>query len=374
MPTTTHRAPASTGTAWPPINPEILEFHRRLPGYCVTPLVSCPSIAARVGAGEVWVKDETRRLDLPAFKVLGASWAAYCAVERRFGPLAPWNTVTELAAQVSRMRGLTFVAATDGNHGRALARTASWFGCAAEILVPAGTAQARIRAIESEGAVVREIDGSYDDAVAEAGATSSDTRLVIADTGSDETARDVIDGYSTLIREIADQSASRLAPDVVVIQSGVGALAAGVIRTLPSICAAAPRVVLVEPVTAACVQASLTSDVPTPAPGPHRSVMVGLNCGEISPVAWETLRSRVDATIAIGDEPVAEAVQLLHAAGIEVGETGAASLAGMLHVKDSGSGNDKESVGIGPHSRVLLIATEGVTDPALTAELLAVRP
>ena len=363
----TRAATAQTGTR---VDAAILQFHRRLPGYAVTPLTSCPRIAARIGCREVWVKDETRRLGLPAFKVLGASWAAYRALERTSGGLPPWTTVAELAEHVARMPALTLVAATDGNHGQALARTARWFGCGAEILVPEGTTELRKRAIEAEGASVREILGSYDDAVAEAQATASASRLVIADTGSDETARDVIDGYSTLLQEIAGRAPHGLDPDVVVVQAGVGALAAGVIRALPLVSAVATRVVLVEPAAAACVRASLSVDAPTAAPGPHDSVMVGLNCGDISPVAWETLRGRVHATIEIDEERVGQAVQLLHHSGIEVGETGAASLAGLLDVRDTGSPLDQESLGIGPEDRVLLIATEGMTNPPLTARLL----
>lgn len=354
----------------PRVDPAILQFHRRLPGYAVTSLTSCPPIARRIGSGEVWVKDETRRLGLPAFKILGASWAAYRAVERQFGGVPAWTTVAELAGHLARMPALTLVAATDGNHGQALARTARWFGCTAEILLPEGTAEPRKRAIEREGATVRAIPGSYDDAVAEAHTSASPSRLVIADTGSDETARDVIDGYSTLLREVADQAPHGLDPDVVVIQSGVGALAAGVIRALPLVSSIATRVVIVEPAAAACVRASLSSDTPTAAPGPHRSVMVGLNCGEISPTAWEALRGRVDATIAIDEDRVADAVRLLHDCGIEVGETGAASLAGLLDVRDTGSRLDQDSLGIGTDDRVLLIATEGVTNPPLTAGLL----
>jgi diaminopropionate ammonia-lyase len=334
-------------------------------------LTTCPRIADRIGSREVWVKDETRRLGLPAFKVLGASWAAYRAVERRSGGLPAWDTVAELAEHLARMPGLRLVAATDGNHGQALARTARWFGCGAEILVPEGTAELRKAAIEREGASVREIRGSYDDAVAEARSTASANRLVIADTGSDQTALDVIDGYSTLLQEIADQAPGGLDPDVVVVQAGVGALAAGVIRALPLVSSVATRVVLVEPAAAACVRASLCSDAPAAAPGPHESVMVGLNCGEVSPVAWETLRGRVHATIAIGDDRVGQAVRLLHDSGIEVGETGAASLAGLLDVRDTGSRLDQASLGITPHDRVLLIATEGMTNPPLTGRLLA---
>ncbi|HET9223213.1 MAG TPA: pyridoxal-phosphate dependent enzyme, partial [Roseiflexaceae bacterium] len=106
-----------------------LEFHRRLPGYAPTPLVDAPGLAARLGVAKVWVKDESSRLGLPAFKILGASWATYKALEQHLGhTFAPWRTLDELAGQLAPLRPLRLAAATDGNHGRAVANMARLLG------------------------------------------------------------------------------------------------------------------------------------------------------------------------------------------------------------------------------------------------------
>src|SRR5579885_766290 len=126
---------------------EALAFHRKLPGYAPTPLVAAPHAAARLGVAQVWVKDESSRLGLPAYKILGASWGTYRALVERFGPFAPWETLADLAAQLRPHTPLTLVAATDGNHGRAVAHMAQWLGLGAHILVPRDMVPARIQAI-----------------------------------------------------------------------------------------------------------------------------------------------------------------------------------------------------------------------------------
>ncbi len=145
-----------------------LKFHQRLPGYRPTPLIDVPELARLLGIGQVLVKNESSRLGLPAFKILGASWAVYRALEaaaNRGGNrswacrgcprnLEPWRTIDELAQRLAPLRPLTLATATDGNHGRAVAHMAALLGFAARIFVPAGTAQARIDGIAGEGATV----------------------------------------------------------------------------------------------------------------------------------------------------------------------------------------------------------------------------
>lgn len=212
-------------------NSDPLAFHRKLPGYAPTPLVAVPGIAAALNAGHVWVKDESRRLGLPAYKILGASWATYRALEERFGSFTPWETVPQLAAQLRPHLPLSLVAATEGNHGRAVARMARWLGLGAHILVPRDVASASIRAIESEDARVTIVDGSYDDAVEAAARLADDAHLVISDTaweGYERIPQWVIDGYATMFGEIDKQLEMLGAgqPTIVAAQMGVGALAA----------------------------------------------------------------------------------------------------------------------------------------------------
>ncbi|MBA3543611.1 MAG: diaminopropionate ammonia-lyase, partial [Chthoniobacterales bacterium] len=262
------------------------EFHRRLPDYAPTPLIALPELARRLGIGALLVKNESSRLGLPAFKVLGASWAVYRALEKHLGrSLEPWQTLDELKANLGPARPLTLATATDGNHGRAVAHMAALLGCEAQIYVPAGTAQARIDGIASEGARVEVVDGSYDDAVARAAKDASARCLVISDTswpGYEEIPRWVMEGYSTIFAEIDDELARRggKVPDLVAIQFGVGALAAAVVRHYrPPGRESAPKILSVEPLRAACMLTSMEAGEMVSVPPPHDSIMAGLNCG-----------------------------------------------------------------------------------------------
>ncbi|MGZ5023913.1 MAG: pyridoxal-phosphate dependent enzyme, partial [Chthoniobacterales bacterium] len=198
-----------------------LAFHQRLPGYAPTPLINSPELARRLGVGQVLLKNESSRLGLPAFKVLGASWAVYRALEARAGQaLDPWTTIAELREQIAPLRPLTLATATDGNHGRAVAHVAALFGFAARIFVPAGTAQARIDGIAGEGAQVELVNGTYDDAVVRAAGEASERCLIISDTswpGYEEIPRWVEEGYSTIMWEIEDELVRRnwKSPDLV---------------------------------------------------------------------------------------------------------------------------------------------------------------
>ena len=337
-------------------SPSARAFHRRLPGYESRPLRAAPAIAARHGTGELWIKDESARFGLPAFKILGASWAAYRLLVDRLGTEPQWRELDELRRAFAPLGRLRFVAATDGNHGRAVARFAAWLCYDATILVPRGTAAARISGIESEGARVKIVDGTYDDAVARSATLASDDSLVVSDTswpGYTTVPERVIEGYATIAEE-ADEQLAGAPPDVVVVQSGVGALAAALVDHY----AATSTIVVVEPTAAACGLAAARAGHPVAVPGPHDSIMAGLNCGTVSIVAWPRLESGVDAFVAIDDAAAEAAMRELAAIGIVAGETGAAGLAGLA------------ALATAPHSpvdlagaRVLVLCTEGATDP-----------
>ena len=348
-----------------------LGLHRRLPGYAATPLADAPALAMANGVERVWVKDESARLGLPAFKMLGASWAAYRALAARLGrDPEPWVSLDELRQTLAPLRPLTLAAATDGNHGRAVARIAALLDLDADVYVPKGTAAARIAAIEREGARVTVVDGDYDRAVASAAAAAGDRCLAIQDVGwpgYEQVPAWVVEGYGTIFWEVDAQLAARgeEAPDVVVIPVGVGGLAAAAVRhwrrrglRRP------PRLLGVEPLAAACVLRSLQAGRVVTVPGPHDSIMAGLNCGTPSLVAWPLLRSGLDAVVAVADERARQAMRDLAAAGIVAGETGAASLAGLAEATGGrAAGRLRTALGLGAGTRVLLVCTEGATDP-----------
>lgn len=365
------------GTGFGPDGHEPLAFHRSLPGFAPTALRDMPRLAAELGVGRVLVKDESWRAGLPAFKILGASWAAAKAIRREWLGDDPEIAMTCAAIRdaVERLRAaepgreLALVTATDGNHGRGVARAARLFGVAARILVPAATVRARIEAIASEGADVEVVDGSYDEAVDRAARLASPDRLVVSDTsweGYRVVPRDVIDGYSTMFTEIDEQIAAAgfTAPTHLVLQAGVGAYPAAGVRHFAG---RGTRFVVVEPSSAACLLASARAGRITEAPPPHGSAMAGLNCGLPSPLAWPILDRLVSAFVAIDDDALPAAAQALAAEGIEAGESGMAGVAGILAVARAGRLTE---LGIGPSSTILFVVTEGVTDEAHHAELL----
>ncbi|HEV1284618.1 MAG TPA: pyridoxal-phosphate dependent enzyme [Bryobacteraceae bacterium] len=301
------------------------EFHRTLDGYAPTPLVDCQPLADSLALRSLHVKDESHRFGLNSFKALGASFA----MQRLARP------------------GTIFSAATAGNHGRAVAWSARRLGCSAKIFVPSITIPARIENIRREGADVRIVDGSYEDAVRLGDAESRERGWqVISDTGYEgylEIPEWVVEGYQTLFLE------SDCTPDAVFIQSGVGGLLSAAVDHFRSR-EPSPTIVCVEPEVADGLLESISSPSgePCSSKGPQNSIMAGLNCREVSLTAWPSIKRGVDIFVAIEDFRTLDAMRLLSAAGIDSGESGAAGLAGLVALRDQFQGQ-----------RVLVINTEG---------------
>jgi diaminopropionate ammonia-lyase len=329
-------------------------FHRTLPDYAPTPLRDLPHVAGALGLGRVVVKDETDRLGLPAFKVLGASYAVHKIIEGG----VPSGLVT----------------ATDGNHGRALARTGRLLGVPVRVHVPDGVHPAAIAAIEREGATVVPARADYDEAVRRAGADAAATgAILLQDTawpGYERFPGWIADGYTTMFREIDTQlAASGDRPDAVLVPVGVGSLAlAALTHYRATDRTDRPAVAAVEPDTAACVLASLRAGALTSV-RTGRTVMAGLNCGTPSSTAWTAMRDGLDAAVAITDAACAAACRALAEAGIDAGPCGGATLAG-LHTLLGGPQGDRarRTLGLDTGSTVVLLCTEGsAANPALIA-------
>jgi diaminopropionate ammonia-lyase len=318
-----------------PKDPTVREFHRGLAEYAATPLVACPPAAEALGLGTVWVKDESSRFGLNAFKALGASWAM-------------WRIASEGKAPV-------FATATDGNHGRAVAWMAKRMGAEARVFVPRNTPHGRIVLIERAGAKVEVIEGTYDDAVRVCAARSAAGGWqVVADTGYPdylEIPEWIMEGYGTLFAEYAEQEGER--PDLVFVQGGVGGLLCAAVRHFGN----SVKMIAVEPLDADCLRESIASPDGSPqtAKGKQNSIMQGLNCGEVSLAAWPVVRRGVDLFVAIEDELAMEAMEML--SPIDSGESGAAGLAGLIAV--CREERLRNALGIGERTRVLVINTEG---------------
>jgi diaminopropionate ammonia-lyase len=326
--------------------------------------VDAPAIADRLRLGRVVVKDESRRFGLPSFKLLGASWATFRALQIRTArSLDSWTSLDELREELAFLRPFALAAATDGNHGRAVAHMARLLGFEARVFVPEGTAAARISAIESEGARVEVVAGDYDDTIRRSAQEAGESCLVIDDTswpGYEDIPRFVIQGYSTIFAEVDEQL--EVLPSVVFVPIGVGALGAAAVDFYKR--GGSTVVVGVEPESAACVLASIRAGHPVTVPGPHTSIMAGLNCGTPSPLAFPVLRDGLDFCVAIEDSFAEQAMRTLAANGIVSGETGAAALGGLeaILARDD-SDSLREAIGLDRGATVLLLSTEGATDP-----------
>lgn len=327
--------------------PDVLRFHRSLPGYVPTRLVDAPELAEELGVARVFVKEESSRLGLPAFKVLGASYAISRALSARAG----YDRALDFGALRTNAPAIRLVAATDGNHGRAVAHVARLLGIPAEIFTPTEITRAAKDAIEAEGAHRVELDAGYDDVVRAAAASVDDNAVLVQDTswkGYEEIPGWIVDGYSTLLAEADLQAADAGAPpfDVVFVPVGVGSLAEAVVRHYRS-GGSAPSIVSVEPVAAPAVLASLHAGRPVTVPT-SPTIMAGLNCGTPTAAGWPTLRDGIDRALTVSDDHAETAVHDLAALGIDAGPCGAATLAGA------------RSVGpLPPSATVLLLSTEG---------------
>ncbi len=375
------RNPRARAFRTPEVATGALAFHRRMPAYEPTPLSAAPRLATMLGVGEVWVKDESSRMGLPSFKMLGASWATYRAIVERLGAEPDWSTIELLSATLDPLRPLSLAAATDGNHGRAVARMGKLLALPVRIFVPSGTVKARIEGIESEGASVNVVDGDYDDSIRRAAQEASDRCLVIADTswpGYADVPRWITEGYTTIGWEIEHQLASmgeRL-PDVIAVQIGVGSLGGAMVSHFRRAALdAAPTMIAVEPWDAACLFASVELGRIVTVPGPHRSIMAGLNCGTVSDIAWPLLRDGYEAYVRIDDDGARDAMRALASAGVVSGESGAAGLGGLLElVADPELAELRRELGLAGSSRVLVISTEGATDPDAYLEIVGRLP
>ncbi|KAK4574059.1 hypothetical protein LTR86_001820 [Recurvomyces mirabilis] len=347
------------------IAPEIEAFHRQLPEYGETSLHDLPEIAKELGFKHVFIKDESTRFDLPSFKILGASWALHKTLCRQL-KLDPGQTT--LAALKERLGAEKFkprlVTCTEGNWGRAVSRMAKYYDVQATIYVPGFMNDFTRNLIRGEGADLRVLeDGSYDDTIAAVQKDAQETgALLVMDTtwdGYEEVPRWVTDGYSTMLREVDRQVASKTGgqlPNLTIATVGVGSWAHSVVKHYK---AASPdnKIVTVEPVAAPSFKESLHCGKITPVVT-GETIMNGACCGTTSKIAWPVLRDGVDVALVVTDRESHECVQDLQARSVNAGPCGAATLAALQKLC-------REGVLVQEEQRdmcVVLFSTEGMRE------------
>jgi diaminopropionate ammonia-lyase len=338
-------------------NSRAIDYHSALSFYQPTPLVELSSLAKHVSVGTIYLKDESHRFGLNAFKGLGASYAIFELLQKH----------PETA---------TFCSATDGNHGRAVAWAAKRAGKASVIFVPKDTTPYRITAIENEGAKVIKTEGNYDETCLRAEMTSKNEGWqLVQDTaweGYEEIPAYIMAGYLTHFKELENSVHTFPLPkiDIVFLQSGVGSWAAAAVwYYVTRYGKNCPKLVIVEPSESDGLLQSFKQGRRTTAAGNQQTIMAGLNCGIPSSTAWEIIKDNVDAAIKIEDSFAMQAMRILHSPAdndkqVIAGESGAAGLAGFIAIMtDERYAAVKEALGITEHSSILVYSTEGATDP-----------
>lgn len=363
-------------------------FHQSFPQYSVTPLAALDGMADRLGLGGLYVKDESYRFGLNAFKVLGGSFAMARYISKEMGRDVSQMTYDYLTSEDFRREfgQATFFTATDGNHGRGVAWAAHKLGQKAVVHMPKGSTKARFDNIAKEGAEVTIEEVNYDDCVRMAAAEAEATchGVIIQDTawdGYEEIPAWIMQGYGTMANEAADQlrQVGVNRPTHVFIQAGVGSLAGAVVGYFTNLFPNdPPKFVIMEAGAADCLyQGALAADGdPRNVTGDLKTIMAGLACGEPNILSWDILRNHVSAFVSCPDWVSALGMRML---GVPLkgdptvisGESGAVGMGVIAAIMTSDNYRDlREYLGLDRFSQVLLFSTEGNTDPEKFREVL----
>jgi len=356
-------------------------FHRSFPQYEPTPLWPMEHTARRLGIKGLFVKDESYRFGLNAFKVLGGSYAIAseiaAAVGRKISE-TDYDYLTSGRLQ-EEFGQATFFTATDGNHGRGVAWSARVLGQKAVVLMPEGTVQARFDHIARENASVTIENANYDECVRRASALASKAErgFVVQDTaweGYERIPCSIMQGYGTMADEAAEQlvKAGISRPTHVLIQAGVGSLAGAVAGYYANLYGeACPKIIVLEADAADChYRSALAADgeirIVT---GDLHTMMAGLACGEPNPISFDILKNHAVCFASCPDWVSARGMRLLAAPqegdpAVVSGESGAIGMGFIDAVMtDSQYAALRESVELDENSVVLMFSTEGATDP-----------
>ncbi len=358
---------------------KVRDFHKSFPQYTVTPLAQLDELAKELGVSKIWLKDESYRFGLNAFKVLGGAYAIGNYLSEHVGKDISQMPFEELTSEDTKAKlgDVTFVTATDGNHGRGVAWVANQLRQKSVVYMPKGSAQMRFDNIAKEGAHVEMKDMNYDDAVRLANSNAEKYGWVMVQDTAWEGYEDIplwiMQGYETIIDEIMEQieESGQEYPTHIILQAGVGSFAGA----MQGYVAARfgkdrPITIVVEPHNAACIyKSALEGDgAPHAVTGMHETIMAGLACGEPNTVGWGILRDYADAYVSCDDELSARGMRILSSplgndprviAG-ESGSVGLGLLSAVMEREDCKEFTD--ALKLDKNSRVLLISTEGDTD------------
>ena len=354
---------------------KVRAFHKSFPMYRETPLAQLPETAKEMGLDKIYVKDESYRFGLNAFKVLGGSFAIGNYLARKLNKRIDEVSFSMLLdPEVKKQLGdLTFVTATDGNHGRGVAWTANQLGMKSVVYMPKGSAEERLENIRAAGADASITDLNYDDAVRLANRQAEEKGwIVVQDTaweGYEEIPTWIMQGYGTMGLEAFEQLPEK--PTHIFLQAGVGSMAGAMAGLLSDIYGEdRPIIVIVEPNKADCLFRTAEANDGTLhiVTGNMDTIMAGLACGEPCSVGWNVLKNYADFFISCPEYVAANGMRILgNPLGkddrVISGESGAAAFGAVAEImKNPELANMKEALGLDENSRVLCFSTEGDTD------------
>ena len=363
------------------------QFHSSFPQYKETPLVNLDNLSKKIGVGGIYIKDESYRFGLNAFKVLGGSFAMAKYLAQKLGKDISELPYERLISDDVRkeLGDITFVTATDGNHGRGVAWTANKLKQKSVVYMPKGSSQIRLENIRKEGADASITDMNYDEAVRLAAKYASEHNgVVVQDTaweGYEDIPAWIMQGYGTMGLEALEQlkefGVER--PTHIFIQAGVGSLAGAIQGFFASVykdnC---PITTIVEASEAACIYRSAAAndgelkvvdgDMPT--------IMAGLACGEANIIGWDVLKNCSSMFVSAPVHIAANGMRILGNpmtgdTKVVSGESGAVTLGLLYEIMTNSEYSDlKEKLSLDENSKVLLFSTEGDTDPDKYREIV----
>lgn len=363
-------------------------FHKSFPQYTVTPLARLDGMAGRLGLGGLFVKDESYRFGLNAFKVLGGSFAMARYIAEEMGRDVSEMSYDYLTSQTFRdeFGQATFFTATDGNHGRGVAWAANKLGQKAVVHMPKGSTRTRFDNIAKEGAQVTIEEVNYDDCVRMAAAEAAATPhgVVVQDTawdGYEKIPSWIMQGYGSMACEAAQQlrqmSVNR--PTHIFVQAGVGSLASAMVGYFTNLFPNdPPRFIIMEAAAADCLyQGAVANDgAPRIVGGDLQTIMAGLACGEPNTIGWDILRNHATAFLSCPDWVSAKGMRMLGAPvqgdpRVISGESGAVGMGVISTIMEDDACRElREALELDGNSQVLMFSTEGDTDPDRYREIV----
>ncbi|MHB9291471.1 putative diaminopropionate ammonia-lyase [Hollandina sp. SP2] len=353
-------------------------FHRTFPCYQVTPLINLPHLAQRLGIRALYLKDESYRFNLNAFKVLGGSYAMAHYLAQKLGQdisTLPYEVLISDGIK-KKLGDITFYTATDGNHGRGVAWAANMLHQKSVVFMPAGSSQARLQNILKEGADAQITDLNYDEAVCFAyeQASKDPQGIMVQDTaweGYEEIPGWIMQGYGTMSYEVHRQLVHYgVSPTHIFVQAGVGSLAGSVQGYFTQVYTEQPPVVtVVEAAAADCLYRSVKANKLVPVGGSLQTIMAGLACGKANTISWQILKQYSEWFISVPDWVAAKGMRVLGAPlqgdrQVISGESGAVTTGLLMAMVEHDEYRDlRESLGLQGDSVVVVFSTEGDTDP-----------